>query len=109
MYEYYSDLSYEKARIAGNTRDLIDYWHSIFLRDAWEPETYSDVKNSFVFTDTKDYEPFCDMMMKIKVNTYMSVILIDIGKNMVVEEKMVPRHDGKTPPSLFDQRRTPGF
>lgn len=109
MYEYYFDLSDEKACIAGNMRELIEYWHSIFLQDTWEPETLKDVKNSFVFTDTKYYETFCDMMMKIKVNTYMSVILIDTGKNMVVEEKMIPRHDGKTLPCLFDQKRTPGF
>ena len=109
LYEHYSDLSDEKARIAGNMRELIEYWNSIFLRDAWEPETFRDVKNTFVFTDTKYYEPFCDIMMKIKVNTYMSVILIDTAKKTVVEEKMIPRQDGKTLPCLFDQSRTTDF
>lgn len=108
-YRDYPALSDEETRTAGYMMELIEDWYAIFLRDAWEPETFRDVKSSFVFGDTKYYEPFCDMMMRIKVNTYMSVILIDTAKKMVVEEKMIPRHDGKTLPSIFDQRRTTDF
>lgn len=93
--DYYGEPQDEKKFIEGIVREIIKDLSLIFLRDMWEPETLKDVKNSFVFTEEKYYEAFCDVMKKVKVNSYMSVILIDIAKQKVLEEKMIPRYDQK--------------
>lgn len=97
----YETITDEKARRTYFIRDIMDNWSPIFLRDMWEPDTLRDVKHSFVFTDKWNYDVFSDVMMKIRVNTYMSMILIDAEKNRIVEEKMIPRFDGKTLESIF--------
>lgn len=109
--DHYSSLlgDDESSRLEGGIRRILDKWSFIFLRDTWEPETLRDVKNSFVFTEKQLYEAFCELMMKIKVNTYMSVILIDIARQRVVEEKMIPRNDNETPSSIFDEKKISGF
>lgn len=94
----------EQEQLTGSMIKLISDWSSIFLRDTWEPEKLKNVKHSFVFTEKQLYEAFCDTMMKIKVNTYMSVILIDIAKEKVIE-KMIPRRDKKTLTSIFDLQK----
>lgn len=70
----------------------------------WEPEKLRDVKHSFVFTEERLYEAFCHTMMKIRVNTYMSVILIDMAKEKIIE-KMIPRYDQKTLTSIFELQK----
>lgn len=84
---------------------IMDNWATLFLRDIWEPETLKDVKNSFVVVDVEVYNAFCDMLKDIKVNTWVSVILIDMENGEVVEEKILPRHDGKEMLSIFDEEK----
>ena len=92
----------ENSRIRSNANELISIWNRIFLRDMWEPETMTEVKHSFVFTDKQLYKAFCDLIMTVKVNGCMSAILIDIKIKKVVEEKQIPRKDKKILPSVFD-------
>ena len=108
VFDKYDHVADER-RIRGNMEEAIRDWAFIFLRDMWEPEVFKDVKHSFVFTEQQDYDAFCGLMMKIKVNTCMSVIMIDTAKKRVVEEKMIPRCDREAPPSLFDLHKTNRF
>lgn len=94
----------EDEQITGSMKRIISDWSFIFLRDMWEPEKLRDVKHSFVFTEERLYEAFCDTMMKIRVNTYMSVILIDMAKEKIIE-KMIPRYDQKTLTSIFELQK----
>lgn len=109
IYDYSDDISDEDKRIGYNMRDIIDSLSYLFLRDMWEPETIEDVKHSFVFTEKQYYDLFCELMAKIKVNTYMSVILIDIDEKTVVAEEMVPRYDEKEAVRIFERERISGF
>ncbi len=58
----------------------------LFLRDAWEPETMDEFKNTIVFTDAKAYTVFTGMMKDIKLNTRISVMHVDTEKKAVVRE-----------------------
>lgn len=103
--DHFVSLSGEKARFDFHIKHIMDTWSPLFLSDAWEPETLKDVKNSIVFTDSSIYDVFCDMINKIKVNTWMSVILVDIKKQNVIAETMIPRHDGQHLSSIFDEAK----
>lgn len=89
---------------------LIDRYSTIFMQDAYEPKYSRDLMYWFVFIYEETYKLFCDAMDKIKVNNNMSVILVDPDKCKVVDEKMIPRHEGKVIlrhegkviPSIFD-------
>ena len=70
----------------------------LLLRDALEKESLKNSMNSFVFVDRKVYEVFCELMEEIKVNSYMSAILIDADRRKVVEEKAWERKDKKAIP-----------
>lgn len=50
---------------------------SVFLRDAWLPESLSGVKISFAFADEQLFEGFLDAVSYAKVNSEMTAILLD--------------------------------
>lgn len=76
-------------------------YFTLFLRDAWEPDTTKDVIYSFVFRTRDVYDMFVETMSKIKVNNYFSAVLLDTNQRIVVEEFMVPRKDGDEIKSNF--------
>ena len=52
--------------------------------------------------DYKDvFEGFFKYLEGVKVNNSFSLILVDIKEQRVVEERFIPRHDGKEQKSLF--------
>ncbi len=63
---------------------VMDYLAPLFLRDAWEPQVLTGFKNTFVFTKEKVYKAFCDMMQDVKVNTWMSVMLVDSKERVIL-------------------------
>ena len=73
----------------------------IFLRDAWEPEAFEKTRFSFVFDNKDVFEGFFKYLDGVKVNNSFSLILVDIKEQRVVEERFIPRHDGKEQKSLF--------
>ena len=73
----------------------------IFLRDAWEPEAFEKTRFSFVFDNKDVFEGFFKYLEGVKVNNSFSLILVDIKEQRVVEERFIPRHDGKEQKSLF--------
>ena len=82
---------------------LINRYSAIFMQDAYEPEFSKDLMYSFVFINEETYKLFAEAMDKLKVNNSMSVIFVDPNERKVVEEKMVPRQDGKVLTSIFDK------
>ena len=73
-----------------------------FLMDAWEPESFKNLKNSIVFDDRGFYEAFYKLLENRKVNSWISLILVNLEKQIVIEEKFVQRKDGQSIDSLFD-------
>ena len=73
----------------------------IFLRDIWEPEVFENTRYSFVFDNKDVFEGFFKYLDGVKVNNSFSLILVDIKEQRVVEERFIPRHDGKEQKSLF--------
>lgn len=73
-----------------------------FLMDAWEPENFKNLKNSIVFDDKSFYEAFYKLLENRKVNSWISLILVNLEKQIVIEEKFVQRADGRTIDSLFN-------
>ncbi len=83
-------------------REFIDYQTNLFLRDAWEAESLTEKKNSAVFADKTGFELVKEMLEGVKVNSEISLILVDLEKEEVVEEYFLPRKGKKAPASLFD-------
>ncbi|MBO4473883.1 MAG: hypothetical protein IK020_06695 [Clostridiales bacterium] len=84
--------------------DIRDF-SELFLRDLWEPETLKEVKVTFVFADKDHYEETLEKMKDIKINNYISFLLVDPENGIAMEEKMLPRYDGKAGKSIFDYPR----
>lgn len=61
-------------------------YKTIFLQDAWKPETLSNCKFSFVFADKSYYYAFIDAMESAKLNNRMSAVLINLYDKRVEEE-----------------------
>lgn len=66
---------------------LIERYSYLFLMDAWEPNSLSSKKTSFVFVDQILFDMFVDIMQDAKLHNRMSAILVDIEKGEVVKEK----------------------
>ena len=84
-------------------RPVFTFASALFLRDEWEPETLKGIKNSLIFVDPIYYEFVVNNLPDIKVNSDMSLILVDIDNNKVVKEVKLPRKDGKTHFSIFEK------
>ena len=74
----------------------------IFLKDAWEPNRTEKVKMSFAFMDVETLEAFERHLKPAKVNGWISLILVDRKSQTVVDERFIPRVDGRTADSLFN-------
>ncbi len=77
------------------------FTEEVFLRDVWEPEAFENTKYSFVFVNRDMFEGFFKFLEGVKVNNSFSVILADLEKQRVTEERFLPRYDGKVQESLF--------
>ncbi len=76
-----------------------------FLRDAWEPETLRDISESLVFCEKEKYDQFWEMLEGREVNNRVSLILVDLEKERVIEEVFIPRKDKMVQKSLFAKKR----
>lgn len=73
------DVSLKSAKFdfgAAFSRSMKKY-SPLFLRDAWEPETLKDFKNTIIFTEEKAYVSFRILLKDAKVNNCISAMLID--------------------------------
>ncbi len=79
----------------------------LFLRDVWEPETLEGIKTTFIFFTEESYEDFLKLIDGIKVNSWMSVLWVDMEKGRVVEEHQLPTMTKKpysNDPGIFPQQ-----
>ena len=87
---------------ASEARSLLKDLAIYFLIDIWESESLEKVKTSYVFTDRKYYEAFCTLLQNRATNAWVSLILVDLKDQIVVEERYIQRNDCRTQASLFD-------
>lgn len=73
-----------------------------FLLDAWEPDGFKKVKTSFVFTDDKYFNAFKNLVAEKKVNSWISLILVNLRLHSVVREIFMHRTDDREMESLFE-------
>ncbi len=67
-------------------RESMRRYATLFLRDAWEPETMKDFKNTIVFIEEKAFKVFTEMIKDVKLNTWMSVMFVDTAKKIIKYE-----------------------
>lgn len=73
----------------------------LFLADAWEPEFFEGIRTSIVFLDKEFFDEQVAMLGQAKVNTDISLILVDIENENVLEEFAIPKNNGECKESIF--------
>jgi len=71
-------------------RRILAYYASVFLADAWQPETMAGLKTSFVFCDEGMYDLFRSVLKNARINSNMTMILLDLLEERVIREELVP-------------------
>ena len=92
--QYADELRMELRMIINNYKD-------VFLRDVWEPEAFKNTRYSIVFLDKGLFDGFFKELKGLRFNSSFSLILLDLDKYTVVEERLLPRYDGRKEESLF--------
>lgn len=77
----------------------------LFLMDAWESDALAQFKNTLVFIDRLTYETFKERLMTVRVNSEMSLLLVDTEQHRIIEEAHLPRADGNICPSLLEKEK----
>ena len=80
---------------------IMEFYKDVFLRDVWEPEAFESSLYSIVFLNEDLYDAFFNELNGLKFNSSFSLILLDLDKQKVVEERFLPRRDGIRIKSLF--------
>ncbi len=96
--------NYERE-IKRQTRRMIDMTKDIFLRDMWEPEAFDKSLYSIVFTNKDLFESYYKVFEDVSLNGSVSLILIDLDNQQVVEERFLSRRDGRKDESLFRSKQ----
>lgn len=99
--EFKDDSKAYDGEVRGEVVSEGYFCQEVFLRDVWEPEAFEKTRYSFVFANKDVFEGFFKYLDGVKVNNSFSIILVDIKEQRVVEERFIPRHDGKEQKSLF--------
>lgn len=69
---------------------VLSIYGSIFLADAWEPETLENMKCSFVFCNEFFYNAFRERLSRANIKSSMTMILLNIDEAKVVKEELLP-------------------
>ncbi len=89
-------------RVDFNADEFLRQHCEFFLRDAWEPENFGkDYKNTFVFVDEGPFKSVEAMLKKAKINTWVSLLLVDIEKKKVIKESVIPNKMGSKGSDFF--------
>jgi hypothetical protein len=67
----------------------------------WEPEAFEKSLYSIVFTNKDLFESYYKVFEDVSLNGSVSLILIDLDNQQVVEERFLSRRDGRKDESLF--------
>lgn len=105
LYPYAPDTEAEQSMmrdrkyVISNLLDKVSRW---FLMDAWYPESLSNMKTSFVFADRELFDGFSEAFREAKLNSEMTIILIDMDRYCVQKEIWIPGNYKKlTEESIF--------
>ena len=92
-------------------RNRMRFLHEVFLVDAWEPERLKGRKISWVFTDVYVYEAFKKHFRTAKLNSAMSMILVDLDEKAVVREEWMNSPKEELTASIFksEEDQSPGL
>ena len=80
-----SDQKEDEAR--WYVRSAIRRYAVLFLIDAWETESFNDMKLSFVFADELIYRMFVNSLKEKPIRNRFTAILVDAGGGAVIDEK----------------------
>jgi hypothetical protein len=99
--EYAADKDMYKSKLLDEMIFMNARYNDVFLRDAWEPEAFEKCQYSIVFLNKDLFDSFSDYLDGVQFTSTFSLILLDIDKQIVVEERFLPRRDGREQISLF--------
>lgn len=99
--EYAADKDMYKSKLLDEMIFMNARYNDVFLRDAWEPEAFEKCQYSIVFLNKDLFDSFSDYLDGVQFTSTFSLILLDIDKQIVVEERFLPRRDGREQTSLF--------
>lgn len=68
----------------------------LFLRDAWDPEATRNFSYTIVFRMESVFNIFVEIMKDIRVNNYISAILVDMESKTIIDEFAIPRVEGES-------------
>ena len=89
----------EEWRIMDGVETAMSIWSSFFVADAWYPEKLAGLKTSCVVADKKIFDKICNILSKVKLHSFFSVILINFEKGVVEKELII---NGNSRNSLFE-------
>ena len=99
---YLKDRVQEKCRNIFDADEFLRQNYEFFLRDAWESENFGmEYKNTFVFVDEESFKSVEKMLKKAKINTWISLLLLDIEKKKVVKENVIVNGTGTNVSEFF--------
>ena len=99
---YLKDRVQEKCRNIFDADEFLRQNYEFFLRDAWESENFGmEYKNTFVFVDEESFKSVEKMLKKAKINTWISLLLLDIEKKKVVKENVIVNGMGTNVSEFF--------
>lgn len=102
---YSKDGAQEKSRNTFDADEFLRQNFEFFLRDAWEAENFGkDYKNTFVFADEGPFKAVETMLIKAKINTWVSLLLVDIEKKKVVKESIIRNETGSNKSDFFQNK-----
>ena len=82
---------------------IVNDHHEVFLYDSIDPEYLKDFRISFVYQNQACYNKAVELLSGLKVNTYMSVVLI--RKGSVAAEFTLDQMNGSRPDCLLGKYR----
>lgn len=86
--------------------DFLMHYERQFLIDAWAPDLMprliEEVKFVFIISDRRVYDALIEGFKGIKVNSYMTLMLLDLENDQFVEETQLERRNGVVNESVMD-------
>ena len=61
----------------------------VFLMDQLKPDMLNNIRTSFVFSDRKTFDTYYDALKDMKVNSYFSLLLLDVEKGVLIKENKI--------------------
>ena len=99
--EYSEDQKEYEIDVKSQANWLLDDLKNVFLREIWEPEAFVGTKYSLVTINKDVYDALLQKLEGLTFENWFTLILVDIEQGTVIEEKQLPRKDGKEFESLF--------